>query len=324
MGMYQHMLVSKLTGEVWEHYDWGSNETALSGIPVNQTLYEFGMALRKERAFKDVQFGVENTINQLRTSVYVYIPGHVYALGMIGYGNYNVGENSDVRYSYLVTSQHIDNNKYKPGTTPRAWSLSTNIGRAVINAKKFLRPYSVTDIALYSSDMATTSFSRAKNDYDLRVFRAFTTMGADIEKQQHSLIFAEMKRLIENGYEFQNSSARDMVQEAITAVADRGVSQTAMSNVALVFSTPHVVPSMPHNINVVLGGQVALNSQIRSNLHTIFGNKAYVENNATMYQPHEVPEDIAAKLSVLSMVDNDTFIEGVGYRVDERIAYVLY
>jgi hypothetical protein len=321
MGMYQNMLVSRLVGKASEHYDW-TNSKSLDGIPVCTALYDFGMALRGERAFRGVKFGIEHDTGMIRSNVHVYIPGHVYALGIVGYGNYVCGDSE--RWSYLVSSQHVDNNKYKPLTPARAWSLSTNIDRAIVNARKFLRPYSVTDIALYTSDLATTSFSRVKNDYDMKVFRAFSELSEDMGKQQSSIIFAEMKRMMANGYEFENSKVKDMIQTAITAVSERGASQTALSNVALVFSTPHVVPDMPPNINVVLGGQVALNSQIRSNLHTIFGNSMYVQNNATMYQPSEVPEDIAAKLTVLSMVENDTFIEGVGYKVDERIVYVLY
>jgi hypothetical protein len=83
MSMYQNMLVSRLTGKVWEHYDWGSGRS-LDGIPVGNELANFGETLRKERAFRGVQFGAEKEVTSQRNSVYVYIPGHIYALGVIG------------------------------------------------------------------------------------------------------------------------------------------------------------------------------------------------------------------------------------------------
>ena len=37
----------------------------------------------------------------------------------------------------------------------------------------------------------------------------------------------------------------------------------------------------------------------------------------------DLPEDIMGKVSMLAMVENDTYVDDVGYRADEGLFYVV-
>ena len=41
-----------------------------------------------------------------------------------------------------------------------------------------------------------------------------------------------------------------------------------------------------------------------------------------MYSQEELPEELAGKLSVLSMIDPDNYVEGVGYRAAANVFYL--
>ena len=48
-----------------------------------------------------------------------------------------------------------------------------------------------------------------------------------------------------------------------------------------------------------------------------------MESNTSLYELEAVPDDIKGKLALLSMVEPDHFIEGVGYKYSDAIYYVF-
>jgi hypothetical protein len=324
MSLYTHVLVSKLQGKVELNERLSEETKFLDDVPVNDYLYQFGSNLRKHRAFRNIRFGTEEHQYHARNNVYVYMPGQVYTIGNIGYADYNISEGSTIRYSYRVTSPHVKNYKYRAGSSARTWALSTNLDRAIRNAKTYLRPYSVADIAGITCDGMAQAMGSAKSEYSTTVWRAFHDIEEDLERRESSVLFSELRHLLETGHEFINDGVEKLIKTAADALDIRSTVATTQTNIALVFAVPSAIHNAPPEVTVIRGGKLSLDDNIRHNVYTIFNNEGHVRGNTEKYPLNELPEELHGKVSVLNMVDNGKFVEGVGYRINEQVMYVLY
>ena len=288
----------------------------VDNVPVRAELYDFIQRIKKNYAFRDVRVGRKNRCFSPVNEVYLYYPDQLYVLGEIGYGDYNISENSRIKYSFKVSARGIVNNKYRPTSHYAFWMLSVNPERAVANVKKHLRPYTVPEIAALNALKLAEQADAVRHDYSWNRTKAFM---ADIDNRETSKIWQELLNLYQSGHKFVTDGVRDLVEDVISKSNTLAEVGTTTVNMSLVYAVPSA-DGTP-KVTVVRGGSMQLNARVGHNILKQFTELP--DSSVVHCTMDTLPEDVAGKVAVLSMLDNDTFQEGVGYRVTEGVMYVF-
>ena len=294
----------------------------VDGWEVTQNLFSFCMLLRRQRAFRNAKFAPERTSWGECAELCMYFPNQLYILGKVSYADYNIGMQTDIKMSYCVDSRKVRNMKYKKEAHQRR-ALSVNLDRAVNNAKKYLIPYTTADIAAASNESASSQMARVERTNRWSKEGAEEALAEDI-KSSKSKVMNELRHLYENGHEFVTEGLRSMVADALDKTQISQESRTATYQCTLLHTIAPQYEGAPPQVCLVRGGVVQLNGNVIGNMTNIFNNAGYVSSATQVLPVAEVPEDIAGKAMLLSMVEDRSFVEGVGYRLTADIMYLLH
>lgn len=291
----------------------------VDGHNVDSHLYKFATTLRKSPAFRQVKFG--RTLGDYRTVLQVYFPNELYAMGDIGYADYNLGENSDIRMSYKVASRFITNRKYKHRGNATYWALSQNLQRAVSNAKRYLRPYAPHEI-LQDSARILASHIRTElgelidtvADKRREVCMGVDTDGGDVLRE---LITMRRKGVIEN------ERVGEKIDAYVQALDLRKAENKRVFDVFAVFTVKSLRGDVAYTVAQGPVNGVELGKFSSSTLMEAFQNQEYIRCHTQTYSGEELPPELASRLAVLAMVDDGTYVHGVGLKFRDEIMYVL-
>lgn len=224
-------------------------------------------------------------------------------LGYVGYYDYSGGT------KFGVLARGIDNGRFAHGAEYRHLLASADMATALRNARKHLRVHTTAELA-----RATVQTARASIVPVLQSHREKANKAARVF-HSHDLR-AELKSLLLSGHVFQNPD----VQDQLTALFAAEASAMQAEQVERVMYCVHVAEDWR--------GQVLY-------LHRLDGTKG-----AGLYQlspsgdlptrevvvseilPDSEEQVILGRVSVLSMVDDNTYIEGVGSRITGEVFYV--
>jgi hypothetical protein len=199
------------------------------------------------------------------------------------------------------------------------WSLSNNIHRAVINAKKYLRPYTLEDITTITSiGLADKAYCK-QSDYSWELVRAYNTIRDDIGEQEQSLVCQELLYLYETGHAFKVNGVREMVEKLREHRNELETINTSTVNISLVYATQSAT-GQP-NVFVANAGPVQTNAKVGRNIKEAFSQVPY--HRIVRCTMDTLPEEVAGKVAVLNMLENNTFQEGVGFRIRSNLMYVF-
>jgi hypothetical protein len=287
-------------------------------IPISDELWEFMEKLRKEipsiefglpskvRA-QDISIGTGNTIYPIRvmSEMVAYLPNDVYTLGSIGYADYCVTKAKDNKKrvpSYMVSSRNIENKKFDSYREHASMLLAKNLETAIVNAKKHLRPYAPIEIARVEMPDVETRVRAGTDNFRRAAENAQYMLGKD------SVIMQELIHLVTSGYEFVNSKAQELIFTAITA------------NQEYVKSKDKVVTGKFVSVSSQFGVQMVdiIPTMKLSEVH----DKDWEGDGSMRYRLSEAPEDIMGGIAVLSMVETERYIEGVGSRLGDTTFWV--
>ena len=324
--MTAHVLVSEIN-KAPPTIDEGCKPFVIDGYPVNEGLYRFCNALRKTPAFRELKFGTRNMPlgYSAEQELWAYFPTQLYCLGAVRYADHNISDGSCVKYSYCVDSRVVENNKYRWGSKARYWALSTNLSRAVQNARKFFRPYSVVEIAGISCMNAASVMSSHSTQQNLQVTRALSDISKDIDEGTgRSKVFAELRHLLETGHKFTVDGVADLIQAAVDKAAVLKETSSHAYECTLLVANPVPRDGSPRTVRVVRGGPIHLDTNVRGKLQNMFCNEQHVAAHLKTVPIETLSEDILSRISMLAMVDDHEFVEGVGYKVNNDIMYLLH
>ena len=288
-------------------------------IPISDELWEFMEKLRKE--IPSIEFGLPSKVRaqdisigtgvdnfysiRVMSEMVAYIPNDVYTLGTIGYADYCVTRAKDNKKrvpSYMVSSRNIENKKYDSYREHASMLLAKNLETAIVNAKKHLRPYAPIEIARVEMPKVESSVSSITNDFRRKAENAQYMLGKD------SVIMQELIHLVTSGYAFVNSKAQELIFTAITA------------NQEYVKSKDKVVTGKFVSVSSQFGVQMVdiIPTMKLSEVH----NEDWAGDGSMRYRLSEAPEDIMGGIAVLSMVETERYIEGVGSRLGDTTFWV--
>ena len=284
--------------------DPAQQKVARDYLASQRELQEFMAEIRK--SFRGVLFTPDADDKR---RVYVHMPNDPYVMGYIGYGDFQTTAKA-MQSSYVVSSRHIMNYKYADYNDQHYMAMSINLSTAVRNAKKYLRPLTTKDMALdewTEADMRRKS-KNTKSAMDVKRNNTLSDLLAKNNREkkiEYNPMLEYMRTLVKVGHEFTDKELESdllsyfKLEEDANAVSSDGVDVDYV------------------RVYEKYGKQVF---DIVPLIRKEYGRSDL--GNIITYDKDKVPEDVMGKVSVLSMVENNHWVDDVGYRVDATMFYV--
>jgi len=278
-----------------------STETCSKPIGLDDFQYEVGKKL------KGIKFKERN-----QNTLWAYREGESYAMGYIGFGDFRAG--GDGEHLYTVWSPNIINNRYGHGPQMHM-AQAKQLKKGVSNALKYLRPLSVKQVASISTKSCRHKVSEVIGEARTQFTHAAAHIThnfliLDPRRGDENALQQELQHLVEIGHEFLDKELGDKLHTLFNNLKEYVLSHENNSNVF----------TFVEATKTITGRQVF---RVATNVDTSFTYGFDVpQENISVYSQEELPEELAGKLSVLSMIDPDNYVEGVGYRAAANVFYL--
>ena len=177
--------------------------------------------------------------------------------------------------------------------------LTDTLDRAVKNASKHMRRYSPLEVATISYDKVAGKLRLPKIEAGSNLY------GARCAVRDHPHLQTELIILLDSGYSFLSYELRDAIAQLRDAVKEE---TEAMS-----------MAKPCYFITVRLQSDDMMCDVVR--LHSYEDIKQGVDP-AVVYKMEELPEELAGRVAVLSMVEDDHYVNSVGLRVNSSTFWV--
>jgi hypothetical protein len=240
-------------------------------------------------------------------NIHMYIPSNRFTSGWVGFGDFRLGDEVDAQApdTIGVWSPHIGKANVNSYNMQHCLMTTTNPTRALKNARRFFKAESPVDVARVGllSDVADAVSNV--------VHETHTLLRRSKDKViDHSGLTTELRHLQERGYKFTDLDFAEMVAEYLEEVA---YTEAQATKITLLSVRLYMVGDEQRFDCVRF-----TDCQDRYNVG--LGTRA---GEAVTYTEAELPEFIPRKISILMMSDTNTFVSGVGYKLDEEMYYVV-
>ena len=245
-------------------------------------------------------------------SAWVYREGDSFTLGYLGFMDktrgYKFGSGSSSKNTkYTCVSKNIVNWKYSSGQDQHHMAGSTNLDKAVKNAKRYFRPWSPFEIASISFGLLRREFSDVQ-------FEVNQTYHLKLEEFTNSFtqkgdVFQEMGLLLSSDYDFKYPSVRDMIQKIHDALDDVKEKKKRDPIHKFVY------------IRDRMGKQEVGTFDIDASQH-YFPPDRYNPEDITFVDVSEMDEELARKVSSLAHLKQNGYMDGIGFKAADNCYYV--
>ena len=262
----------------------------------NDSVKNFTHRLSKE--MRGIDFHYRN-----RNSSWVFMEGQPYCMGWIAFGDYR--ETGKGIENYVVYSHKIRNMKYGDHNDQHYMAMSLHLKDGVKNAKRYLKNFTMFDIANETLGLVRRRFNSARHE---------VRRGADEIKGKlftSDAMYREMEHLSNTGYAFLDPAFGQQVKDYVTSQQEKKVSDAKNLNLHLI------------KVYEKLGEQhfdvVQINDaddRFRLSLEDFPPEliKTYIDET--------LPGELAGKLSVVNILTQDQYVEDVGYALGDGMYYV--
>ena len=273
-------------------------------------------AFSKPIGLDDFQYEISKKLKGIKfkernqNTLWAYREGESYAMGYIGFGDFR--DLGDGEHLYTVWSPNIINNRYGHGSQMHM-TQAKQLKKGVSNALKYLRPLSVKQVASISTKSCRRKVSEVVDDARTQFTHAAAFIShnfLDARRGHENALQQELQHLVDIGYEFLDKELGDKLHTMFNNLKEYTLSKETNSNVF----------TFVEATKTITGRQVF---RVATNVDTSFTYGFDVpQENISVYSQEELPEELAGKLSVLSMIDPDNYVEGVGYRAAANVFYL--
>ena len=228
-----------------------------------------------------------------QTRAYIYYKEDTYAMGRL-----QLEWDAKLQgYNYGVSSPHIANER---GDRYVKWSK--DMKRAVTNAAKFLRRMNVVEALAVPLEDAARAIGRArskvKNDVDRKT--------AELLSVKNSPLLLELRHLVNSGHKFLTDGFAEKVEEVFAGLAEVERRSKPYDGWAV-----HMKEYL---------GQPVFDVAVVHRMDYYYSCK--VDKDFIRYTAETLPTNIAEKLTLLSMVEVGSVIDGVGVRGNDNMFYL--
>lgn len=242
---------------------------------------------------------------------WIYREGDTLCMGHISHRD--MTESAKTNLTFNVFSPNIQNNKYSYGSRQHMAS-STNVSKAVKNAITYLRPLSMRQVVEITQGAVKDKARDIVNDAENKVKQAtsdlrdglFSTYGGSMGRNR---LQRELEHLCNSGYEFVDVELGENLRTAFANLSELKQSRETNSHVYTI-------------VDAFKNPAGEWRYRVADAVELQWYAPEIPPDSITMYTQEDIPEDIQRKVSVLSMVQDDQYVEGVGYRAASTLYYI--
>jgi hypothetical protein len=236
---------------------------------------------------------------------WVYMQGEPYPMGYIAFGDYRQTTTGDAKF--IVCSRKIENVKYAAYSAPYNMRMNGKLETAVRNAKKFLLNYSPIEMAEVDRATVRSAINETRELVAKEASACARKIGLSIDLggEAQGTLLNELRHLLNTDYEFVDVGYGAKLHTMFESMKELDAQNKQV------------------NMHFVRGyerrGKQSFDVVPVDDVNSFRGT---VREEIARYTD-ELPEDIKGKIAVISMMADASYVDGVGYRVNESMFYVV-
>ena len=274
------------------------NTEELVSLP-EQYIEIFATQVQKE--MRGIKFGVKAD-GKSQHKKFVYMEGYPYTMGYLHYGDPRENAEQKVNH-FCVSAPTIMNEKYADYNSNYAMKMSVNLNQGVKNAKRYLQPVPWGVVAHKNFKDVRHAFNNVRNSFQDDFELSMGELG-----MKNKTLAPELANLIENGHVFLDKELHDKV---VDMVAKRKLyEEDKQKRCDLYFVYAYIKWGKETYIVIEIDdAQVIASPDWKTMQHT-------------EYDADTLPEQLKGRVMSLNVLEQDTFVDGVGYKVGDNMFYV--
>jgi hypothetical protein len=286
----------------------------LSTIP-HLPLQAFMDGIKKQ--LRGIKFGVVKERNARPHYVFAYYPDEVFARGKISYKDCRDIKRDEAKLTFNVSAKSIENNKTNHYNTDLYYRMSSvNMATGIRNAVKHLRAYTPTDVMTTTlEDLVKHRNQVGQNEnYEIRALSSYLCdSGVMCAKLR-----TELLHLHTSGHNFIDPVYGEKLAKYVSASKEQAensrIGQDYIYVQVRTTGTGHEFTCLDVDDHKQLAHDIRYSHNIGASRLSDMAANARVTT--------ELPDDVLSKVSVLTISDNDSFLDGVGYKYCDEVYYV--
>jgi hypothetical protein len=264
------------------------------------------------KKLRGIQFGSINGGGH----IHAYYPDEVFTRGRISHGDVRQFDDGEYKPTYNVSSPFISNGKTTDWNASVYFRLtSVNIDTAVRNAVKYLRKFTPVNIVQATIDKVDRGRRSISTD-EQYALRAICEKIVDRPRMLKAL-FRELQHLNNVGHKFCDPELGSNVAEYFVKHAEHMENEDTGKNYTFVYvetvGGQHQFTTIPMPDLSTLDTQIGMNRTCSDTCADMIKSSVVSD---------ELPDDVLSKVSVLTVSQDGTFLDGVGYKFCDEVYYV--
>jgi hypothetical protein len=234
-------------------------------------------------------------------------------MGWVGYGDWMTTKTPD-RYQFVIYSPFHMNGKYKKSTKQHSMAMFYDRAKAVKKAKGLLRSYTVGESACAANQLSACSITDVQSQATKAYSNAGNTLGLHVSSYnpKKHLLMDEFKALLKSGHAFLNADISGKLQTFCDAY-----------DVHLKRKSDKIPVMYVDLVTDRFGDKIFRLAKLRNGRNYYPNPYHYDVTSEEHMQQSEVPQWIVDRVSTLQIVDDGTYVEGVGYKHFDN-AYTIH
>lgn len=287
----------------WQHF--------FNDVPVQKELKDYLEAISKvmprvkftpyehvfvnQAVFDDA--GTYQTTNNFRVakSFLLYMDEYPFEMGRASYGDHSV--NSKNEMTYAVYSRRIQNAKYATHRDQHHMIMATDMKKAVKNVSKYVVRYTTKELARALFDPFYNNVNNALSKAQSKVSDVIKTV-----KYNDSALVTELQHLIRSGVQFATPEFTQLAKD-LPKLTEELVTQKNRKPDGVFVSFRKV------------GDDTYAEMCVAQNARGSFQPKFAEE--VIECKVDELPPEVAGNIAVLNILQNDSYVDGVGAKIDD-------
>tara|TARA_R110000803_G_scaffold27204_1_gene63709 strand:- start:690 stop:1613 length:924 start_codon:yes stop_codon:yes gene_type:complete len=305
MDKYMHVPVNEL-----REWDFTLDMQA-AAVP----LLTFTDGIKKQ--LRGIKFGVVESSRSRTLHLFAYYPDEVFARGKVSYTDCRERRSGGEKLTFNVSAKSIENNKTNHYNGDLYYRMSsTSMKAGVRNAVKHLRAYTPVEVMMTTlEDLVRHRNSVGQNEnYEIRQLSSYLCdSGVMCAKLR-----TELLHLHTSGHNFIDPVYGEKLAQYVSASKEQAENSSMGQDYICVqvrtTSTGHEFTCLAVDDHK----QLAHDIRYSHNIAAPKLSDMYTGTRVTT----ELPDEWLAKVAVLAITDNDTFLDGIGWKYCDEVYYV--
>ena len=239
-------------------------------------------------------------------TAWVWREGDSFTMGYIGYMDMTFSGLKEANTKYTCVSKNIVNSKYNNGQDQHHMASSLDLEKAMKNAKKYLRAWSPIEIANISFPAFRQEFRKISNNANNEYLEKLNEFVRSFKEKQD--VFKEMGYLLDSEYKFRFTTVKALLQDIHSRLDDYKETQNRNPIYKFVF------------VRERSGEQQACILKVDATNYYISLNTT--PDTMTWTPTSDLDDELVRKVSSLSFLKTNDYMDGIGFKAADNCFYV--